>query len=322
MIFQVAFNEIPVNDQQSTLTDGFNACVNICINSFYRKYQSKLSVNYRQVSEDSSCSRNLENLLIDVELSESKIFVIFDEIDSFANKILTNENMKLSPLAMTDGLASSLNMVIDLSKFSNVESLCGLSEENVKSALQQCPDTMLLTTVDSNEGTLSFSEHHFNVMKNHYYGYRFNECQTNGIFNPQMVFYYILQLQLTGNRPEELFDPQMSSSNDLIIKFILNYYKNEKNFFEIIQQFLSKGFQQDVQSNITIDNLLTHESLISLAYYHGHLTHFYNSKMEDKTLLVSPNLEFQQLMLNVMKRNIDIPAATFESIMLLQKNQI
>jgi hypothetical protein len=218
------------------------------------KYSGLLNANINEIINRGNHLSSLKRLFNAVKRVREKVYLIVDEYDSFANRMLMQvdtttpylgyaqykanvadkESFLISlgnmlktatesgaidrmfftgvaPVAFSDGL-SSLNMVEDISMDKRFEATYGFTESEIKLALEN---------IYPSDATDEM-EMHLNIMKTNFNGYRFNKNQSNGIFNFQMVLYYLKSLQLNGTPPEELLDPNIAISSDNVASFLIN----------------------------------------------------------------------------------------------------
>ena len=264
-----------------------------------------------------------------------EVFLIFDEYDSFANRLLLQVDTTSSDLGMehykatvsdkesflrsfgnvlkeasgsgaigrmfftgvapSDGL-SSLNMVKDISMDERFEHVYGFTEKEIKSALENIFSST--ATDDIN--------HHFVIMKANFDGYRFNENQTDGIFNFQMALYYLKSLLQRGDPPKQLLDPNIAIPGDNVARFLIENYRGLDSLGALDFVFGYAGLKSKVMDVVfrsadLFDESTVDEALRSLAYYHGYLTFGDPSKEKLKGLLVCPNLVFNNIFIQSIR---------------------
>ena len=260
--------------------------------------------------------------------SGHEVYLIIDEFDSFANDLLFNVNTStpdlglaeynraggaahassilrafgkriknqldvisrifmtgISPRAFADAL-SSLNMMTDVSDYCEVEAAVGFTAGEVRQGLK-----LLYPTQPE------LVETHFEVMQREYDGYRFHKEQLEGVFNSQLVVYYLRDLHRTGKRPVEIMDINISNQGDVVAGFIVrNYMRKSVN---AKMQLLVGSYNTTLMTRGFISASLfdpgkVDVALVTLAYHHGYLT--YSDPKAGKGLLAAPNAVFRDVL--------------------------
>jgi hypothetical protein len=307
------------------------------VTAFISKYSNNLGTAVEKIIDPNDHLVTLTNLFFAVTRANEEIYLIVDEYDSFANRLLMEIDTTTSdlgyarykesvadkesflrtfgnvlkhgteigaidrmyftgvaPVAFCDSL-SSLNMVRDISMDKKFESTFGFTESEVRLALGNVFST--------NNGTEM--ESHFNIMKANFNGYRFNKDQSSGIFNFQMVLYYLQLLQENGTPPEPLLDPNIAIPSDNVASYLINNYRGLDSLGALDFVLNSEGLKSNMlvafRSQDLFDKQKVDDSLRSLAYYHGYLTFSDPSKQQLKELLVCPNEVYKTIFVETIK---------------------
>lgn len=311
LILKFDFSNVKVEEGES-VKESFHNYVNRVVKKFSYNYgyHTKGLLKEQVIINTSDSMVSLGRLFDVVELSIQKIYLICDEYDSFANRLMIDidtstadggykqyvDHVKgtegllrnwgaivkaattsntvarmyftgVTPVAFADCL-SSLNIVMDYSNDKKLQSMFGFHESDVRDALMKVKSEFPENIIDVEE--------HLNVLKSNFNGYRFNEDQVEGIYNPQHCLRYLILLQRDGIPPKNIYDENILGASDNVAQFILrNKNLNHPKqytlsfFFDITSVNMFESFRhQDLYNPI-----LANKALYSLAYFHGYLTH-------------------------------------------------
>ncbi len=200
--------------------------------AFVSDYEEHLPAPVRT---DGSPQNVLISLLSVVRKTPYKLYLLIDEYDNFVNEVMVKdaatykalfeadgpykELMKavknateglglervfvtgVSPVALND-LTSGFNTATDVSLEPALAGLCGFSETELRSLLEQVAEERQLSREDV--------EQHLAVMRVWYNGYRFSRRGGGRlVYNPTNALYFLRQLYLHGERPESLHDANL-----------------------------------------------------------------------------------------------------------------
>jgi len=249
-------------------------------------------INQDWVYEEESPSGLLNRFLEALELIKPphKIYVLIDEYDHFANKLLVSgkkaflglvggngfvrtfyEVLKegtesiverlfitgVSPLTI-DSLSSGFNIASNLTNDYLFHDMLGFREEEVIELLKQLGFTdQALTDI-------------LQRIRAWYDGYRFHKKVTYGLYNPDMVLYFARQYLQSFTIPENLLDTNIASDYGKI-RTLARLGGNE--CIEVLEKLVR---HEDYPASLTLKfNLeldFTAADFVSLLYYMGLLT--------------------------------------------------
>lgn len=214
------------------------------INVFVKRYGLDFYTNEQEESEDI-----LDNLFkaFYIQRQGEKIYVIIDEYDHFANKLLgvrteefksmISKNGKIrkwyeilkkgtetvvdrifitgvAPITL-DSLTSGFNIVSDLTRDPRFNEMIGFTKKE------------LIKIMDAQEIDKEKQEVLLPVMEENYDGYRFSKDVETKLYNSNMCLYFLNNYMSFGKIPEELVDTNIASDYSKIGN-MLRLCKNEK----------------------------------------------------------------------------------------------
>ena len=233
------------------------------------------------------------------------IFVIIDEYDHFANKLIAMgktyrdevkagglvrafyESLKsgtgsvikrifitgVSPMMMND-MTSGFNMSTDYSLFPKYNEMMGFTREEVEWLMRE-------TRVDENLIKVD--------METYYNGYMFSRKGKNKVYNPQMVLYLFDQILQLGRQPEHIVDPNLRTDYGRLRRLV----ENERNREMLLQIMKNGAVATDIIERFSIEELNRSEYFVSLLFYLGMLT--IGGTERDVTRLIIPNYSVKTL---------------------------
>lgn len=313
----------------------FRNYINNKISSFSKKYKEILKEQIPIDPMDHLSS--FQRLLGAVEQSGHEIYLIVDEYDSFANRLLldidtTNNDLGRAQYRNTVAVAESLlrelgNVlktgtamgVIKRMFFTGVTPMAfsdGLSSLDIvqDASDSTCFESTFGFTGDEVKEALEIicTDHkdkdeldkHFNVIDDNFKGFRYNKYQEEAVFNTQMCLYYLKQLQMRGKAPEKLLDPNIATPGDNVAQYLLQNYRGTRKAYSICN-FVFGSFDDKVTcafvSQSLFDMSRVDDALASLAFSHGYLT-YADPKGDERGRLVSPNAVFKIILLDSLQK--------------------
>ncbi|NUV00555.1 hypothetical protein XO12_10855, partial [Marinitoga sp. 1154] len=234
------------------------------ISSFKNKIISALkgfNTRYKQditIKEEYSEPADIMNTFLSeaVDSLDKPIYLLIDEYDHFANELLSfnldlfkdsvtkhgfvrkfYEEIKkgtktiierlfmtgVSPI-MLDSLTSGFNITMNITLAPEFNEMLGFKEEEVKELLEYYG---------------IYSEKLLKEMQENYNGYRFNKEVKAKVYNPDMVFYFIIQYGRTKKPPEKIIDDNIMSD-----------YKKVQNLFSL-GELLGVKIDKDNKKELT-----------------------------------------------------------------------
>ena len=302
MVLKFCFSSIDDNPERLELS--FNDYVYFAIKEFVKKYAEYLPEEtldeILSVGDNSGLAFNrLINL---AKRASRRIYLIIDEYDNFANTLLTydeagykmlthgtgffryffkqikdatSENdaaisrmfiTGVTPLALSD-VTSGFNIGMNLSMDARFNEMMGFTESEMIKMLAYYRDA---------KGTFKHSvEQILSIIKPYYN----NSCFTpkslgsDRMFNSDMALYFLNNYIPSGDYPDLMIDPNVTSDMNKVRK-MLNYGYSSKDKDLIIEQILNKGYiTSSVTPEFKLEDLAKKSSQVSLMFYLGLLSY-------------------------------------------------
>jgi hypothetical protein len=225
--------------------------------------------------------------------SESKIYILIDEYDHFANelisfnfnyfidvvtkngyvrkfyeaiKIATSDGLVerifmtgVSPITV-DSLTSGFNIASNISLSPTFHQMVGFDEKEVEG---------ILTGVEMPTEELSAT---LNDLRLWYDGYLFNANVAKHLYNPNMVLYFAQSYKTTQAYPEDMLDANIASDYSKIQKLFSIQGKQEQ-YLNVLRNLLEEGeVTATLTTQYSFERGFTQNDLVSLLFYMGFLT--------------------------------------------------
>lgn len=244
----------------------------------------------------------------------SKIYLLIDEYDNFANQIIDSqlndtreiankysfvrvfyETLKtftgqgliermfvtgVSPITL-DSLTSGFNIATDLSLVVDFHNMMGFTNAEVRNLLQ-------LMDIQGEE-----LDTYNDLLKAWYDGYRFNPRASDLIYNPDMVLYFAAHFNRTRTAPDKMLDTNIASSYSRIRSLFRLPKRGENEFEDLAELLENREVVVKVTQIFNFDVEFTTTDFLSLLFYMGFLT--VKSAYADAWLLQMPNRVIEQL---------------------------
>ncbi len=292
-ILNFEFSGIDTKTLDTTYQGFFNK-VKDSIQKFLLKYAISEEFHTGILNKQSP-NAMLSNLLAvcSEEPHKCPIYVIIDEYDHFANEILAfhqgdftsmvgrngfvrkfYEVIKtgamdgvvgrffatgVTPITL-DAMTSGFNITTDISRKPQFNEALGFTFEEV----QHFTDLVC-------ENQNCDKPKIFQDMKNWYNGYIFGIEAGKRIYNPDMVLYFLNELQTQQKYPENLLDTNIASDYGKIAK-IFKVGKEQENLTVLQKLIDDREVSAEITEKFNFERNFTKEDLVSLLYYMGFLT--------------------------------------------------
>jgi hypothetical protein len=321
-------------DIQKTLHDHLNNR----IKSFAKRYQSLLTEAIEIDRQNAMYS--FESLLVAVQTTPLKLYLLIDEYDNFANELMmappnASPNREaalragesalkavlkvvkaasagsgldrvfltgISPVILTD-ITSGYNVARNIYLRREFHDLCGFTETELATVLTQLGEDCQWPVAKVTEA--------LTTMRQFYNGYRFSEDGQAPVYNPTMALYFLLSLQEDCQAPTKMLDNNMVMDRSKLT-YLSQLPDGEKIIFtalgehppltipELTDRFGIEEFMRPSQDPVMI---------ISLLYYFGVLT--LGRPEFGRLVLTIPNLAVQKLYVDELRERL-LPGLTNE----------
>ncbi len=235
---------------------------------------------------------------------DHKLYVIIDEYDNFANRLLSDGAQDVyeaivqrtgfvrsfyaalkvgtqtgavarlfitgvSPILLDD-LSSGFNIVTNISTKADFNLLAGFSHADVTRAVDQLltdrPDVMA-------DPRLSDRRTLMDVLVTYYNGYRFAPGALPRVFNSDMVLYFLQQIQSEGRYPADMLDLNVRTDYQRLQRIgMLSGAKAEARR-AVLETIVSDGYvDSPLVQQFGLKSVTARDQFVSLLYYLGMLT--------------------------------------------------
>ena len=297
--FQVLhFDFSMVGSDLENLYENFNRyCCNV-MDSFidnYKNYYSPRVVEWVHSAETAASKLNIVRM--EAKKARNKLYLIVDEYDNFTNNVLNVKGQRayhelthgtgfyrdifklfkpmfariimlgVSPITLDD-LTSGYNIALNMSLDARFNQMLGFSEEEVRQMIRYYKEVGAIGEDKTEEDIIA-------DMKPWYDNYCFARksfATDPKMFNCDMVCYYMSTLIDTGDRPEDLVDPNTMTDYGKL-KRLIEIDNMEENRLRIIHEIIEKGYIQGILvSHFPAERIMDYDNFVSLLYYYGMLT--------------------------------------------------
>jgi hypothetical protein len=243
-------------------------------------------------------------LLSAVSIDGHKLYIIIDEYDHFANRLLAEgardvyesaitragfvrtffATLKMgtqsgavarifvtgvSPL-MLDDLSSGFNIITNISGHPRFNALAGFDRAEVERAVDE-----LLTASPhfKNDPRIGDREVLLDVLTRHYNGYRFAEGVNQKVFNSDMVLYFLRELKNRDRYPSSMLDVNVRTDYQRFERIGALSGAPSAMRREVLEKIMAQGFVDSMLvESFGFWTTPSRDKLISLLHYLGMLT--------------------------------------------------
>ena len=287
-----------VGSDVEKLRNNFSDYLISCCESFVNKYASFYPQGFEDdILRGKSGMDMLNRLNFAAHAAGCPLYLIVDEYDNFTNNVLNIKGheayhalthgtgfyrdvfklfkgmfdriimLGVSPITLDD-LTSGYNIALNMSIDPRFNQMLGFSEEEVRQMIRYYKEVGAIKPELTEDDIVA-------DMKPWYDNYCFAEesyGKEPSMFNSDMVCYYMSNLVDTGQRPEELIDPNTMTDYGKMKRLIV-MDKLEGERLNIIHDIAEDGFiYGQVASHFPAERMMEFGNFISLLYYYGMLT--------------------------------------------------
>ena len=286
-ILKFNFSGIDTSNEDATMI-GFKEKVTLSINRFTKDYNLDFYANPNLTTEGL-----LSNILeaFRTQKPGSKIYVIIDEYDHFANELLGFHTNQFKNLVSKNGkvrkwyeiLKEGTESVIDRIFITGVApiTLDSLTSGfNISSDKTQDVDfnemmgftrSELITMLDSLDVSKEEQNTILPIMKENYDGYKFSVRATEKIYNSNMSLYFLKDYVRFKELPTQLIDVNIASDYTKLGN-MLDLCKGEEREKIIEKTVSGEGIISEITAKFNPAMEFTEKDLISMLFYLGYLT--------------------------------------------------
>ncbi len=307
LVLSFDFSSVATDQGPEVLRATFFEVVKGSIRTLVRRYEDRIPA-LREVAAriDTYAEPNaLLSLLFEIlGFVDQKLYVLIDEYDSFANRLLSSGDVELhdaiirgggfvrsfyatlkagttrgavwrmfvtgvSPI-MLDEMASGFNIASHISTQVRFNTLVGFTRADVERAV----DELLaahpgLTSIPE----LSDRAKMLAVLERYYNGYRFAERATERVFNSDMVLYFLMQLENAGRFPDSMLDMNVRTDYQRLQRLSAASGTDAEVRRTLLESILAQGhIDSRLLEVFGTSRLPSRDRFVSLLYYLGLLT--------------------------------------------------
>lgn len=272
--------------------EGFLDEVRSKIKAFQRYYEVFDKDDFQDIISQKSPEKILRNFCNLYPDRKTKVFLLIDEYDHFANEILLRnidefkksvslngyvrkfyESIKngtqlgvidrlfitgVSPVTL-DSLTSGFNIVKNLTHHKEFEVMMGFSEKEVKGLL-----SLVLKNKRKQSKVLK-------DLQSYYNGYNFYPTSRENIYNSDMVLYFLDNFKQQGQYPRQMLDPNIAPDyGKLKAMFqVANWQAN----VSVLEEVLENGIVESEQIyQFSFEKVFGRKEFVNFLFYLGNLT--------------------------------------------------
>ena len=315
-----------VGSDVETLKEDFNSYLTGKCKAFVWKYASFYPQGFvDDVLQGKTGEDMLNSINNAAQMAGCRLYLIVDEYDNFTNNVLNIKGheayhalthgtgfyrgvfklfkgmfdriimLGVSPITLDD-LTSGYNIALNITMDRRFNQMLGFSEDDVRQMIRYYKEVGAIRPDLTEDDIIA-------DIKPWYDNYCFAKDSFGlepSMFNSDMVCYYMSNLIGTGQRPEELIDPNTMTDYGKL-KRLIRIDKTEGKRLDIIHDIAEKGFiKARLVSHFPAERMMEFGNFISLLYYYGMLT--IGGTVGERLRLIIPNnnvrLQYYQYMLD------------------------
>lgn len=307
LVLSLDYSQVASDGDSTALAKSYLEATRSAVITLVMRYQDRFPALARigdELSRYSDAGSLLSNLCGIVAALPSKLYVMIDEYDTFANSLLSAGASDLylnvtdkagfvrtfyrtlkagttsgavdrifitgaSPILLDD-VTSGFNIATIISLDPQLNELTGFSRANVERALDELLAARPALTAAPGVGD---REELLGVLERYYNGYRFSPDATTRVFNSDMVLYFLRALARDGEAPPQMLDINARVDASKLQRLWMatgHAFDARKAIFERVLRegsVFSKLIEQFGRAGPSSD-----DQFISLLYYTGMLT--------------------------------------------------
>ena len=309
LVLSLDFSSVATDRGQDALRGTFNDAVRSRVAMFLLRYRERVPVLadlYARLDDHPDAEGLIVWVLNLVAATPYKIYLLVDEYDHFANRLLSSGDGTLydaivkktgfvrtfyaalksgtttgavarmfvtgvSPL-MLDDLSSGFNIAKHASMSPRLATLAGFTRADMERAVDEfLVARPALTTLPGlglgDKGAL------LNLLEEHYNGYRFAEDAEERVFNSDMVLYFLSELDDRERPPDTMLDRNVRTEYGHLQRIGTLTGANMAERRGLLQTIVGEGhIRSEIIEQFGFANLASHKHFLSLLYFLGMLT--------------------------------------------------
>ena len=307
LVLTLDFSRVATDGGSDALRRTFSEAVRSSTTAFLLRYRDlvpSLGDIYARLDRFHDAESLIGTVLDVVSTTPHRLYVLIDEYDHFANRLLaggaqdTYESIVtktgfvrtfyatlksgtrsgalarifitgVSPL-MLDDLSSGFNIATHASLDAGLSALAGFTRADTERAVDELlaarPQLAGVPEVADRAALLRTLEEHYN-------GYRFSEKASHRVFNSDMVLHFLSQLDRTHERPQNMLDRNVRTEYGHLQRIGSISGTAAEERLSLLRTILSEGHvRSDLVEQFGVRSLASHKHFLSLLYFLGMLT--------------------------------------------------
>jgi Predicted AAA-ATPase/PD-(D/E)XK nuclease superfamily len=307
LVLRLDFSGVSTDGGPDTLRRSFLLSVRAAVRAFLLRYRDRippLADLYDKVDIYEDAEGLVGQVLAVVSTTPHRIYLLIDEYDHFANRLLAGGAGDLcetvvkktgfvrtfyatlksgtatgavgrmfvtgvSPL-MLDDLSSGFNIATHASMDGGLSALAGFTRADTERAVDE-----LLAARPEVAGTPELAGRGalLDVLEEHYNGYRFSEDAAERVFNSDMVLYFLRELDNRGRYPRDMLDRNVRTEYGHLQRIGTLSGADAALRRSLLQRILSEGhLRSEIVEQFGVRSLASQTYFLSLLYFLGMLT--------------------------------------------------
>ncbi len=330
LVLTVDFSQVTTDGGVETLRNSFVAAVKNAVNDFLMRYRDRFpdfAYLHTQLDSFDDSPSLMGRLLATVRGLKQKLYLLVDEYDNFANRLLSDGRQDIyetivgatgfvrtfyaslkagtttgalaqmlitgvSPILLDD-LSSGFNIISNISSLPRLNTLAGFTRKEVELSIDSLLSDMPRLKDDPRIGN---RERLLARLEEYYNGYCFAEKALERVYNSDLVLYFLRELEARGEYPKNMLDMNVRTDYARLQRIATLAGAAGKETRTLLETILSEGgVESDLVEQFGASTMYTRAPLISLFYYMGMLT-FGTQKLDSPLpFLVVPNRVIREL---------------------------
>ena len=307
LVLSFDFSQVAVEGGEDALRESFSDTVRSRVRIFVMRYGDRIP-RLRDLDAEIELQKDAASLigsLLDIVAgADQKVYLLIDEYDNFANRLLSDASQSghealvrrtsfvrtfyaalkagtasgavgrmfitgVAPLLLDD-LSSGFNIASHISSSPHFNALAGFTHADV----EQVVDALLRTRPSlASQPGLADRQRLLEVLEQYYDGYRFASNEAERVFNSDMVLYFLYEVLDQGRYPVDMLDLNVRTDYRRLqrIGLLSGAARTERR--ALLETIVSEGgLQSPLIRQFGLKSLSSQDQFISLLYYLGMLT--------------------------------------------------
>ncbi len=330
LVLSLDFSSVRTDSGIDALMETFFHSIRGRIEGFLKRYSSRVPdlapllarLHTYRYPEDL-----MSDLLVLLSVTPYKIYLLIDEYDNFANRLLSDGQQDVyesvvgatgfirtfyaslkagttagslgrmfitgvSPILLDD-LSSGFNIIRHISLKPKLNAMVGFTRAEVEQSVDIFLADQQQLKADPRIGDRSSL---LSALEKHYDGYRFSENAAERIFNSDLILYFLSEMKEAGCFPSQMLDMNVRTDYARLQRIATLAGAAGKETRALLETVLSEGgIESRLVEQFGVRAMNAPAQLISLFYYMGMLTFGPRSPASVLPYLVIPNLVIREL---------------------------